>query len=250
MEIKHDQIARFLHLLRQNLIAAGVDRTRFDQSVEISLRQLLAPPSADPTFSRQPDDSGLMENSRGIDSLGRILVEFCFMRSTDTPMIWPENSEQDTTARKMFTREYIPRPLMRYFLASVRGAIPQLDNFEADSILLEEENDTHSQRVLHINELLEDFKGPFGEGESAIDWPAIYADPRFQNITLELIRDIRHKIEQFGLEHFLHILENYRQHDPDSKGTNAMQRPFTLNDAKQIDEALIAAESALAHILN
>ena len=244
-KIEIDQLDKFLLLLRNNLVDSGLDGMEFDKAVESATRQLLASPPTDPVF-RQQDDSGLTGESRGMDSLGRILVEFCFFRTPEKQMIWPDNTEQDKTARKMFTPEYIPRPLMRYFLASVRGSIATLDRFNARSFLTEGDTGTIEQRTAYTSELLEEFKGPFGAGESAIDWEAVYEDARFQKIAMELIDNIRQKLEQLGLEPYLKIINSFQQNDPDSTGLNAMQRPFTIDDARQIDEALRVTTKALS----
>jgi len=243
MQIKSEQLNTFIKLLRKNLIASGIDGSEFDSAVKDAVRELNAPLPAEGLFNQHEQDE---VESRGVDSLGRILVEYSFIRTPETQMIWPDNSEQDITARRVHTNDCIPRPLMRYFLASIRGSIATLDHFEADSILSEDGNGTLEKHLGHTGELLEDFKGPFGSGESAIDWQTVYSDNRFQQVALELIGDIRRKMAQLGLEQYLRILENYRQRDPDSTGINAMQRPFTIDDAKQIDEALWAAEEALA----
>ena len=103
-KIELGQLDTFLLLLRTHLVDSGLDGAEFDKGVESATRQLLAPPPTDPIF-RQQDDSGLIGESRGMDSLGRILVEFCFFRTPETQMIWPDNTEQDKTARKRFTPE-------------------------------------------------------------------------------------------------------------------------------------------------
>lgn len=244
-KIDSDQLDHFLRLLRDNLVDGGLEGSDFDKAVESATRQLLTPPSKDPVFTRQQDDSGLTSESRGMDSLGRILVEFCFFRTPHGRMIWPDNSEQDKTARRVFTEDCIPRPLMRYFLASIRGSISKLDRFEANSILAENGGDAHMKRKALVAEMLEGFKGPFGGGESAIDWDEVYADHRFQRIALELIEDILKKIQQYGLEQYLDILKGINRRDPDNSGINAMQRAFIIEDAQQIEEALLAAEKSL-----
>jgi len=250
MTIDSDQINAFMRLLRKNLIETGLDGSLFDKAVEISERELLIDPSENPVFSRAMDDSGSTQQSRGIDSLGRILVEFCFFRTPETPMIWPDSTEEDKTARKLFKPEILPRPLMRYFLASVRGSISKLDNFEATPII-SDENDNSFDKV-KINELLQEFIGPFGEGESAIDWQEVYEDIRFQKIAYNLINHIHRRIEELSSQHYLHIIEDCRQRDPDKDGINMMYRSFTLEDIHQIEAALSAAEAALAqnHIPN
>lgn len=234
-----DQVAAFMQLLRDKLVDSGMDGNEFDMAVAAAVQAVLTPPSEDDIFTRKKDQ--LIEN-RGIDSLGRILVEYCFMRSHDDPMIWPDNSEQDQKARKIFTREYMPRPLMRYFLASVRGSNPQLDGFTAESIL--SDGGTNSKEA--VEALLEEFKGPFGDGESAIQWEDAYEDLRFKQFALELIHAIRLEFDNLGTERYLGMLEDFRQRDMDRDGINAMDRNLVSDDVRQIKESLDAAENMLS----
>jgi hypothetical protein len=246
MQNVNSTLEEFARLLRKNLEGLGIDGQLFDNALEITVRQLQ---------ETSPEEASIAlanllkrEENRCMDSLGRILVEYCFIKTPETPLVWPENSVQDSTARKIFTPEVLPRPLMRYFLATVRGSITGLDRFEAASILSKSENNTHEHRKEHVNKLIQEFKGPFGSGESAIRWEAVYSDGRFREITLELIRDIRRTLEKLDLQQYLVILDNYREIDPDSTGLNAMLRPFSIEDAKQIEKALCAAEKTLARV--
>jgi len=238
----------FTQIMRHQLLNAGIDRQLLEDILKKSVHEFRKKQSYDTdcaTSLQEMINQSSGKEHRGIDCIGRILVEYCFFRVPETKLIWPENSERDTQSRIGFTEGVIPRPLMRYFLVSVRGTIPELNNFEASSVLFGEENIAHEERKAYVNELTKKFVSPKAT-ESAIDWQAVYSDNRFQQVALELIGDIRRKIEQFGLERYLRILENFRQRDPDSTGINAMQRPFIIDDAKQIDEALWAAEEALA----
>ncbi len=137
---------------------------------------------------------------------------------------------------------------MRYFLISVRGSIPEIDQFESSSVLFGEDNEPHKIRKTLVNDLLEEFRSKNPNTEK-LNWEEIYLDSRFQKIALEIIGDIRRKMNQFGVERYLKILENFRQRDPAQKGINKMQRHFIVADAEQIDEALWTAESSLAQII-
>lgn len=248
VDIKIGQLEHFLQTVRKNLYEFGIDVDAFDEAVLITTNELNASHTKQTIFTvtegtSDPSSDG---ECRGIDCLGRILVEYCFFLIPETQLIWPENSEPDLNARKTFTPDAIPRPLMRYFLASVRGSIPLLDNFAATSILSDDNNEKHGKRMAYLTALLDEFKGPFGSGESAIDWDAVYSDRRFQQIALELIGDLRLKTEQLGHENYARLLENFRHQDSDRTGVNAMQRAFTSKDTKQIDKALAAAKEALA----
>ncbi len=243
-----DQLELFIHRLRKELLESGLDEKIFDDAAEKAIRGITRPLSDKPVlFRRQVDSSHVLEKEgRGMDSLGRILVEYSFIRTPEASMIRPENSYEDRTARKTFTQEFIPRPLMRYFLATVRGPVAELDRFKAKSIIPKDGHPSNAQRRVYVEELVREFMGPFGSGESAIDWETVYADSRFQEIVLDLISDIRQNIQLMGFDVYLSMIENLRRTDPDSTGLNAMQRPFVINDIKQIDMALQSAGEALA----
>jgi len=180
-----------------------------------------------------------------MDSIGRILVEFCFFRTAAVKMIWPDHSDQDITARRVFNDRIMPRPLMRYFLVSVRGSIDDLDGFRSPSMLFCDRPEEYAVLKHSVHELLDEFKGPFGSGESAVDWNGVYDDRRLQGMTLELIESLRRKVEEFGLEQYVAQLERYRDLDPEKSGLNAMHRSFGIDDGRQIADALEVAEAAL-----
>jgi len=248
----NDQLRVFTQIVRQKLLDAGIESSLLEKSLKDAIMELKNDDSYLSECSHIIHDISKHTNgeeNRGIDSIGRVLVEYCFFRTPSEKMIWPDNSKKDMKARAEYTQNVIPRPLMRYFLVSVRGTIAELNNFEASSVLFGEENTAHEERKSYVDELIQEFKVIDKTGQEITNWQSVYADTRFQQVALELIGDIRRKIEQFGLERYLRILENFRQRDPDSAGINAMQRPFIIEDAKQIDEALWAAEEALALVV-
>jgi len=245
-----NQLKLYTKILRQTLLDAGIAKETTDHALKQAIIKFNKEKtlSASKTLPISHITSANDKENRGIDSIGRILVEFCFIKSPKTKMIWPDNSVQDQTARKKFTQGIIPRPLMRYFLISVRGSIPKIDQFESSSVLFGEDNEPHIIRKTLVNDLLEEFHSKNPNTEK-LNWEEIYLDSRFQKIALEIIGDIRRKMNQFGVERYLKILENFRQRDPAQKGINKMQRHFIVADAEQIDEALWTAESSLAQII-
>ncbi len=247
-KLSNEQLKQFTKEIRDSLLSAGIDQKLVDTSLKKAIK------TVQESSSLESDCEVLLEklktnashkDNRGIDSIGRVLVEYCFSRTPETKMIWPENSDQDIKAREVFVEGVIPRPLMRYFLVSVRGTIPQLNKYKASSVLFGKENEAHEQRKEFVDALVAEFRTNSCSDHSQT-WTAIYDDERFQRIALELIGEIRRKIEQFGLERYVRILENLHQRDPEKTSVNAMERPFNLADAKQIEEALWAAERNLA----
>lgn len=246
--IGNKQLMAYTQIIRKNMLDAGVAR----ETTETILKQAIKEFRKKQTFEASCNNAlqgmscsaGNKEN-RGIDSIGRLLVEYCFIRSPEGRLLWPEDSEQDLKARENFTSNILPRPLMRYFLISVRGAISEINKYEAVPALFGEENQTNEERKEYVKSLIKEMAGT-DSTPTQLDWNKIYADPRFQKVALEFIGDIRRKIAQFGHERYLRILDNLHQRDPENKGLNAMHRSFTIEDVKQIDDSLWAAEEALS----
>lgn len=244
--VDKSQLLLFTQVIRRHLLKAGIDRDLLSKALKEAVKEFRAKQTYDRDckLALKAKHADKAKENRGIDCIGRILVEYCFFLAPEKKLIWPDNSEKDIQARISFTEGVIPRPLMRYFLISVRGSIPQLDKFEASSVLFGEENTAHEERKKYVHELIMQFRQ--ADPKNNIDWKAVYADTRFQKIALELIGDIRRKIEQFSLERYLRILENIRQRDPAKNTINAMERAFSMEDVKLIDESLWAAERVLA----
>lgn len=251
--VSNNQLKLFTQLIKKNLLNAGIDQSQFDKVLKKTVKEFNKDETFQTECNRAISRISALEKpkeNRGIDSISRILVEYCFFKTPETKMIWPEGSRQDDEAREHYIEGVTPRPLMRYFLVSVRGSIPQLNNFEATSVLFGEENAAHEKRKKYVDDLIKEFIVPNQSGRKVVDWNSVYADGRFQKVALDLIGDIRRKIKQFGLDRYLRILENFRQRDPDRTGINAVNRPFVIEDAKQIESALWAAEEALARIVD
>lgn len=239
--VSQHKLQEFTRLLRKNLVQQGIDESIFDNAAQATTLEL----EIEESHISILDQIMRSYENRGMDTVGRIIVEFCFVRSPLGRMIWPEYSDEDTMARWQFSESVIPRPLMRYFLISIRGTIESIDGFESNSFLFEnnpEEINTIRQTIANY---IEDFKGPFGSGESAVDWQEVYDDQRFQKLALGIIQNMRSLIEENGLECYLRKLEEYRNLDPLNEESNLMQRSFTMEDASQISLALSSAESSL-----
>lgn len=243
------QLKEFSQELRQILLSSGIDRRIVDNALKTAIK-------SSNNSEKFYDDCinafnkitcGSRRCKRGTDAIGRLLVEYCFFRAPEIQMIWPEHSPKDQQARKEYVEGIIPRPLMRYFLVSVRGSIAELNKFTASSVLFGKENRVHEERKALVDKMIQDLTGE--HGSVSIAWDAIYEDNNFKRIALDLISDIRRKIEQFGHERYLRILENFRQRDPDRKGINVMHRSFSIEDTRQIGECLWTAEGYLVNAL-
>lgn len=246
--IGNKQLMTYSQILRNNLLEAGIDRSLAEDILKRSIKEFRRLETYIPSCHTALE--GLSQTcsiddtrNRGIDPIGRIVVKYCFNRTSETRILWSDDSEQDNKSREVFTEGVIARPLMRYFLVSVRGTMYDLNKFEAGSVLFGTENTIQEERKSYIDEILKEFSEPETE---TIDWKRAYQDSRLQKLALELIGEIRRKIAKFGHDRYLRILDNFHQRDPDNKGINAMHRSFTPEDIQQIDDALWSAEEALA----
>jgi hypothetical protein len=240
--ICRERLDLFTTNLERHLITGGVDSGVMKRAMDKAMAETLKESAI------LAEKAARCEENRRIDSIGRLLVEYCFLRAPSSRMLWPEQSERDLQARREFLSNVVPRPLMRYFLISVRGAIDELDRFESPSLLLNDDGRECDRLRLQINERLENFKGPFGSGESQVDWDGVYENRDFQALTLKIIETMRHKLSDYGLETYLSHLQHYRTLDPESRGINAMHRPLSLDDARQLEHAMEFAESVLWQI--
>ncbi len=160
------------HLFEQNIPLSIVDNAIKQAIVEFRDQESFATDCAK-AISKDLSDSRPKEN-RGIDSIGRILIEFCFFRSPKTKMIWPENSEQDQMARESFSK--ILFHLSVFLLTTL-----SIDHFEASSVLFGEENSIHEQRKDLVTQLITEFESS-NSNEGKIDWRAytqIFVPPNY-----------------------------------------------------------------------
>lgn len=247
-KVCNNHLMHFAKSLRKRLHASGVDNELVDECIKVTVQEM----RNDSSYNSEclntlewVNREIIHKENRGLDLIGRIIVEYCFIRFPERKMVWPDNSPQDQSSRKAFTNGVIPRPLLRYFLVTIRGSIPELNSFEMDSVLFGKENEVYVIQKRNVESIIDEFLAD-SVNSASIQWDKIYDDLRFQKITLDLVGDIRRKIEQFGLERYLRMLENIRQRDPEKTLRNKMERAFNLEDIKMLDEALWTAEELLS----
>lgn len=250
-KLNNRQLHQYSEILQRRLIDAGIAPEVVLEVIkgavqELRLNDTFALECAQ-AFEGVAKATAVPDEQRVIDRVGRILVEYCFFRIPETKLIWPEGATEDKQSREKFTPGVLPRPLMRYFLISVRGAIPELDQFDANSILFGVDNAEHEELKKHVDALIDKIETNTRTNKATL-WEAVYSDVRFQRIALKLIKETRVKLESLGLEHYLRIIHNLRQRDPEKTRVNTMKRPFILEDVQMIDDALREAERALGGI--
>jgi len=241
--VSREKLHIYTQILRDSFTKEGIDPSLFDNLAQTANLELQIRESENSIASRALRS----EENRGIDTVGRIMIEYCFIRTTNGKMIWPEYSDEDTMARWQFSENVLPRPLMRYFLISLRGTIEEIDGFSTPPFLYEESPEQMDLIRQTLSEFIDEYKGPFGSGESSVDWKELYEDTRSQQMGLNLIRSMRVRIKTTGLEDFLRRLNDYRTQDPHKEEANLMQRSFNMEDIAQIEQALESAEARLTN---
>lgn len=238
------QVLRFAKQLRATLLDMGVDTTLLNEAMRKSVREFKNDERLQHDCALIVHDLLHLENNeyKVIDYLGRLLVEYCFIQTASGCLVYPRNSKEDIQARKEFTHGVIPRPLMRYFLVSVRGTIKGLDNFTAESLFFGCDNKMHQESLGVIMEVLKDYEVAKPTGGSRFDWHSAYEDQRLKSIALKLILHIRKRIQELQTARYLRIITNIQQTDPDAKGgDNMMDRAFRSEDIREVRFALDAA---------
>ncbi|MGE4290820.1 MAG: hypothetical protein AB7E32_01305 [Desulfovibrio sp.] len=246
------QVLVFSKELKMKMNALGMERSVIEDVIRTAFQGY----STMETFKEESSqqmltilDAYLRPSNRGQDGLGRLLVEHGISRAYNKPVIYPDGSRQDESARDNFIKGVIPRPLLRYFLVAVRGSLAGLDGFSAKPVLFSEHNETMQQRRVDLKSLVEEFTTHYNYGKTATDWRQLCDDPRARQIGFELLSDVLSNIRSLGAERFLKIINNIQSTDKYPEERVRMQRSFSLSDVKQLTLALTRGHQLLAQSL-
>ncbi|NJB67310.1 hypothetical protein GGQ74_000950 [Desulfobaculum xiamenense] len=234
----------FVRHVAQRLAHAGLSAPDIEQALHAALEDYLK----DSDFEREcritatrHTNERLAQENRGRDGMGRLIVEYAFIRAEGGPLVHPEDSEQDSLAREALVTGVLPRPVMRYFLISVRGTVRGIDGFESDSLLFGKDCASYRLGCATLETILVEFRSTGRDGRSSVDWSTIYDDRRVRRLGHEFIREIADTLTTLGEEHYQRILENIRQRDPERTATNHMTRTIARADVELIMSALRSA---------
>ncbi|SKA96562.1 hypothetical protein SAMN02745704_02745 [Paucidesulfovibrio gracilis DSM 16080] len=235
------QVLVFSKELKQKMVSMGMERSVIEDVIRTAFQGY----SSMEVFKRESSermlsilDAYLRPSNRGFDPMGRLLIEFGLMRPFKKPVLYPDDSRQDEAARKVFTKGVIPRPLVRYFLVSVRGSIPGLDGFTAKPVMFSEHNEAMQERREDLGSLVEEYTVEFNFGKTTTDWRRMLEDPRVHSITRDFFSDLLENMRALGPQRVLKIVNNMQNSDKDPGDRTRMKRPFELADIKQLMVAL------------
>ena len=191
----------------------------------------------------------LAPKNRGRDILGRFLTAYVFAESAPKRFLHPVDADEEQEAREKFVRGVVSRPLLRYFLVSVRGDVDMVDDFEARPMLFRIDDPSLEAKENKILKILKRYTRQYDDGSTVIDWAAAYDDPRSKELALAFISDILQRIREFGKERYLLVLDNIRQKAKllAPAGSNqVLGRPPMAEDVEQI---VLALERGRKHLL-
>lgn len=182
----------------------------------------------------------LQPNYRGKDPLGRLIVEYSFIRSgkKGMGMLFPEDSEQDKTARERFVKGVIPRPVVQYFLISIRGTVDGVDSFKFLPMLFGFDDPDMDERRKEVTAIIESHKKTLMPGKTVTDWQRVYEDQRSKNIMLPFLRLILERVAALGGKRYMNILENIQRKDESMNEVTRMERQITPEDVDQLASAV------------
>lgn len=240
------QILAFAGKLRRVLRARGVEDDLIAEAVKEALTEY-----APSCFAANQECMRLIEEAmenylhsedKGRDILGRILFHFLFESAGGPALVLPDGDPADEEARNVFVPGVIPRPLMRYFLVSVRGSLEGVTPFHSLPLLFGTDLSYVDRHTRDALEIATEYR--IGEeGENApLYFHGFYLDRRVHFLGLSMITDIRNRLREIGPERLLQIMENLQRKRRGAVGTVEMHRPFELRDMEQL---MLAVETAV-----
>ena len=246
------QILTFSKQLKAKMLETGITRQHTEDIIKEAFRGY----KAMATFHEHCDETlyrileaYLRPSNRGKDILGRLVVEYALYRAVKKPLLNPEGSDKDDQARQKFMRSALPRPLINYFLVSVRGDVDGIDDFEARPVLFGAENPVMAERRELARAVVADHTTHYSYGQRAVDWNAIYADERGKRLAYDLTTDIVRGMDDLGDKRMLKIIQNIQNNDKPVSAKNVMEREFATDDVRLLKAALSRSRELLAKAL-
>ena len=235
------QVLVFTGELKKKMLSLGVSKTK---TTEIISEAFVGYKTMD-TFKHECSkvmydvlDAYLRPNLRQRDILGRLLVEYGIVQAYKKQVLFGDHSKQDAAAREQFVKGVVVRPLMRYFLITIRGTLDQIDEFEAKPVLFGLENQAMADRKQDITAIVKEFTVHYKYNKTSTDWHKVYEDVRCKQIAFETLHDILESINSMGPDRYLKIINNIQSNNKHPQERTLMKRLFELNDIKQLVGAL------------
>lgn len=242
-----EQVMAFARIMQRTLVEAGVEREVANEAIRHGFSGYRNVSLFNERFGRSSGellDDYLTPSERGVDNLGRILVEYAFVRGARR-LLFAEDSEEELQAREVFTPDVLPRQLIRYFLVAVRGSIEGLEAFDARPVLFAQHDPLIRKARELADSIVASHQRKTESGRVLTDWEKVYADHKAQKVCLRLLGEIYRRMKDLGDERLVKIIDNLRLKDESAGGSIDMGRFFKSEDMRQLVEALDAAAERL-----
>lgn len=239
----------FANVLRKQLVAQGMDSARVLESIQLAMKEFgpesFAINQECMHLVQETLENFLNAQDKGGDILGRILVHFIFEAPGGKRLVHAEGSEEDALARREFTPGVIPRPLMRYFLICIRGTVNGVDPFQSLPVLFGSDFKFIEECTATALELANDYRMVEDSEDSPIYFPGFFLDRRVQVFAVELLGKVWQRLEDLPEDWLLRILHNLHSKRRKTVSSIDMERHFTLEDVRQLREAVQQGLAAL-----
>ncbi len=235
------QVLVFSGELKKKMLSLGVSKAKTAEIIKEAFKGYTSMETFKnecSSFMYETLEAYLLPSRRQADGLGRLLVEYGINRANKRQMLFADGSDKDKATRKKFIKGLIARPLVLYFLVSVRGTLDSIDEFKAKPVLFGLENEVMAARKKDITELVTEFTVHYKYDKQSTDWSKLFADIRCKQIVFETLRDILESLQSMGPERYLKIINNIQNNNKFATERTTMKRLFVLNDIKQLIVAL------------
>lgn len=245
LEAFRKQIFAFAKELREKMLDAGLPG---DVTARV-LKETFGDLRDMPEFRRQVNETQtaileafVIPKNQGQDAMGRILTTWLFKYKKSPARLYPAGSEKDAKAREEFVPGVLPRPLLAYFLASIRGSLDGPDCFDSRPMLYSEDSPDLEKWRTSIKELLEKHVVIQGKDTRVMDWGAAYKNKKIRRLAAEIAMDGLKQIKPLGADRFARILDNIRRKAEGPLCAHLgqeMERTIVSEDVQQIQKALL-----------
>lgn len=242
-------IFSFVNVLRKQLLHQGLEEERIQEGFRLAMEEF----TPDCFATNQECTHLVLETLENYicaqeesgDIIGRILFHFIFESPAGGCLVHADGSEKDEQARREFTSGVIPRPLMRYFLICVRGAVDGIDSFNSLPVLFGSNYEFIEQRTQAALDLAQDYRMTEDSEASPIYYPGYFLDRRVRIYAYEFLIEVARRMEELPEDRLLMIFDNLQSKQRRSVNAVEMNRRFTLEDIRQLRKAVALGVASL-----
>lgn len=246
------QVLVFSGELKNKMLSMGVSKAKTAEIIKEAFKGYTTMDTFKTECSKVMYDmleAYLRPSRRQRDNIGRLLVEYGITRAYKRQILCADESEKETAAREKFVKGVIARPLLRYFLVSVRGALDAVDEFKTKPVLFGLENEAMAERTRELAEIVKKYTVQYKYGKQSTNWGALYDDPDCKRLACDTLGEILETIASMGPQRYFKIIGNIQSNNKFPTQRTAMERLFELNDVKQLVAALTRGHKKLVEDL-